>query len=603
MRACILSIGDELVIGKTVDTNASWLARELSTLGIRPVEFAVVADDRAAIAEAYVRLAGHADILISTGGLGPTADDLTRSGLADAVTPGTDLEQDQVALEHLKHWFRGREMPSANTVQTLRPRGARMLPNSAGTAMGMATTIGRCEVFALPGPPNEMRNVFEGSVRPHLSRFATSEAILSEEVIEYGLGESDAATRLGDLMKRDRNPLVGTTASQSVVAARVIATGERGWAAAEIERTVSEIERFWQPYAFGRSGATLEGAVAELLRERKLKLATAESCTGGLLGSMIVRIPGSSDYYFGGWITYSNELKRQSIGVGEATLEKHGAVSREVAAEMAQGALRTANVDVSLSITGIAGPEGGSDEKPVGTTYIGLAWKSGDGVRTEVRHFRFTGDRQIVRDRAAKAALQMLRFMLVGESNRLMLWEVQAEASAWHRAAVAIGSNVGDRGAHVEYALTSLRQRSDLRDIRVSDIIETAPVGPPGQGPYLNAAMSFETNLSPRELLDQLLLIERVRGRDRTKEVKSGPRSLDLDLLFYSDRVIDEPRLHVPHPRLHERQFVLEPLSQIEPNWVHPTLQKSVRSLLSTLVEVGEAKIADVARASTGRKA
>jgi nicotinamide-nucleotide amidase len=600
MRACILSIGDELVIGRTSDTNAAWIAHELNTLGIRPAEFAIVADDRKAIAQAYARLAAQADVLISTGGLGPTADDLSRFALGDVVTPGEALETDPAAVAHLEWWFRGRSMPASNSLQTQRPRGTRFLPNGAGTAMGIAGAIGACKVYALPGPPREMKRMFAESVMPELERSAGDDVILSEDVIEFGLGESDAAARLGDLMRRDRNPLVGTTAGDSIVAARVIATGPSRETAQALERTVCDIEKHWQPYAFGRSGAALETAVGELLREKKLSLTTAESCTAGLLGSMIVRFPGTSENYIGGWITYSNKLKQQCLGVRCDSLDKFGAVSREVAAEMAHGALRAADADIALSITGIAGPDGGSAEKPVGTVYIGLARKSPAGVDCEVRHFRFSGDRQIVRDRSAKAALQMLRFSLLDERDRPLLWEID-DAAKWRRAAVALGSNVGDRCAHLQFAVDALRHRPDVRDVRTSEPIETEPVGPPGQGRYLNATMSFETSLPPRDLLFVLLGIERQRGRDRSQEARNGPRTLDLDLLLYADVIIDEEGLRVPHPRMHERRFVLEPLAIIEPNWVHPVLHVSVESLARSLVE-NRAESTGAARAATGRK-
>jgi len=598
MRACILSIGDELVFGKTVDTNAPWLAGELSKLGIKAVEFAVVADDRKAIADALARLATCADVLISTGGLGPTADDLTRFGLADVVSPGKELETDPIAIAHLETWFRGRSMPSSNNLQTQRPTGCRFLPNAVGTAMGLAGMLDNCSVYCLPGPPREMKGMFVGVVMPELQRHAGPEVILSETVIAFGLGESDAAMRLGALMDRTRNPIVGTTASDAIVAARIMATGSREDATAALEDTVRQIEERWQPYAIGRQGATLEQVVGELLLAKKLTLTTAESCTGGLLGSMIVRIPGSSAYYNGGWVTYSNDMKQQCIGVSADSLKRFGAVSREVALDMAQGALREAHADLSLAITGIAGPDGGTTDKPVGTVFIGLAQKTKNGIDSEVRHFRFSGDRQIVRDRSAKAALQMLRFVLLGVHDAPLLWE-SIDATHWRRAAIALGSNVGVREDHLQFAIGALRARLDLRDVRVSDVIETEPVGPPGQGMYLNAAMSFETMMQPRELLNVLLDIERERGRDRSREVKSGPRTLDLDLIFYEDRQIAEEGLHVPHPHMADRLFVLEPLSQIEPNWVHPRIGRSVESLLK---EHTDTRGTPATQASTGRK-
>lgn len=580
MRACILSIGDELIIGKSTDTNSGWLATQLALLGIHAAEFAVVPDDRKVIAATYARLASMAELVISTGGLGPTADDLTRFGLSDVMAPGTELETDPIAVAHLEKWFRGRAMAASNNVQAQRPSNARFLDNEAGTAMGLAGAIGSTLVFALPGPPREMKLMFERSVLPQLLQHAGSDVIQSAEVLEFGMGESDAAARLGEIMDRHRNPIVGTTASNAIVTARAIATGNKQTVSGALTKTIDEIESRWQPYAFGRIGATLEGTVGELLRAQKRTLTTAESCTGGLLGSMLVRIAGSSEYYRGGWVTYSNELKHKCLKVSNDSLAKFGAVSREVATEMARGAMREVDADHALAITGIAGPDGGTPTKPVGTVFIGLATKANDTV--EVRHFRFSGDRQIVRDRSAKAALQMLRFALLGERDVPLLWEVK-DAPPWQRVAIALGSNVGDRIGHINYASDSLRQRSDVRAVHMSDVFETEPIGPAGQGLYLNAAMCFETTLSPRDLLAELLSIEQARGRQRSSEERNGPRTLDLDLLLYSDLRIDEPGLHVPHPRLHERRFVLEPLAQIAPNWVHPGLGRRVELLLKEL--------------------
>jgi len=585
MRACILSIGDELIAGSSTDTNSGWIASRLARIGIQAVEFAVVPDDRAAIARALARLASLADAVISTGGLGPTADDLTRFGLGDVLAPSEELESDPVAVAHLETWFRQRSMPSANLVQALRPRGARFLPNGAGTAMGIAGETSSCMFFALPGPPREMKRMFEESVEPVLQARAGDHVILSEMVHEFGVGESDAATRLGAMMERGRQPLVGTTVSDAIVAARILSSGKPAQAKLELETAACEIERLWHPYAYGRTGATLEASVVQLLKQRDRQLATAESCTGGLLASMIVRIAGSSANFRGGWVTYSNDLKQRCLGVAARTLEQFGAVSREVAAEMAVGAMREAGAQLGVSVTGIAGPDGGTEQKPVGTVFVGLAQLEGGTISVDVRQFRFTGDRQIIRDRSAKSALQMLRFKLLGVKDAPLLWEVQ-QAKAWHRAAVAIGSNVGERMQHVNAAYDMLRQRGDVRHLKMSEVFETEPVGPPGQGNYLNAAMIFETTLSPRELLNELLSMERLRGRVREREPRNGARTLDLDLLMYSDLALNEPGLHLPHPRLHERRFVLEPFAQIAPNWVHPATGQSVESMLEQLLNI-----------------
>jgi nicotinamide-nucleotide amidase len=248
-------------------------------------------------------------------------------------------------------------------------------------------------------------------------------------VHEIGTGESDAVQRLGDIMQRDRNPLVGTTVSDAVVTARIRAEGPRKWAAAQVEETIRQIEQRWHPYCFGRDAMTLAHAVGSLLKSGRRTLAVAESCTGGWLGKMIVDVAGSSDYFLGGWITYTNELKTSELGVPPEVIGAHGAVSAEVAQAMASGALRRASADFALAITGVAGPDGGSDAKPVGTVFIGLASLVAGKVRTSSRRFLFTGDRTMNRDRSAKSALQMLRFELLGPDDAPLLWEDIANAN------------------------------------------------------------------------------------------------------------------------------------------------------------------------------
>lgn len=426
MNAAIMSIGDELALGQNLDTNTQWLANRLVELAYEVVEHRTVADDRAAITAAIRELAARSTALIITGGLGPTADDLTRQSLADVLTPGEDLVTDADALATLERWFagRGREMPAANRVQATRPRTTQLIPNPHGTAPGLTGQWNGCRIFALPGPPHEMRPMFEDSVIPALPR--DGDVVLrAAKVNEFGLGESDAAQRLGDMMDRTRHPLVGTTASESIVSARLRARGRPTEIDRLIERDLGEIERCWHPYAFSRGEMRLAEAVGELLAGHGCTVATAESCTGGWLGKRIVDVAGSSAYYRGGWITYADEMKHQCLGVDAALLKSVGAVSAPVAEAMALGAARIAGSEYAVSITGIAGPDGGSVEKPVGTAFIGLAQRQGAQVTCiDLRRFRFSGDRLTVRDRSVKAALQMLRFALLdvrGETP--LLWE------------------------------------------------------------------------------------------------------------------------------------------------------------------------------------
>lgn len=429
MRASILSIGDELTLGQNLDTNSAWLASKLAEQSIMTVEHRIVSDDRVAIALAISDLAAACEVVITTGGLGPTADDLTREAMGDVLTPGQELVCDDAALKQVIAHFtkRRHEMPHMNRKQAQRPANARCLPNPNGTAPGLAGELGRCQIFCLPGPPREMQPMFLNHVMPAIKRPSTlnDEVLLTASVHEFGMGESKAAEKLGDLMARDRNPLVGTTASDAIVSARIRVRGPCADARRLLDETVARIEQLWHPYAFGRDGATLIDAVAPLLRDARKTLVTAESCTGGWLGKSIVDRPKSSEFYLGGWVTYADEFKQDFLGVPHEMIETHGAVSACVAQAMSDGALNASSADYSLAITGIAGPDGGTTEKPVGTVFIGLGQRRGAGSAVLTRHFHFPGDRQAVRDRSVKAALQMLRFALLDVREPApLLWEV-----------------------------------------------------------------------------------------------------------------------------------------------------------------------------------
>jgi len=436
--AAILAIGDELVIGQKLDTNSRWLSRRLIDLGIRPIEHATLDDDVHAISAALERLAERADLIISTGGLGPTADDLTRASLALAM--GESLIEDSVALEQIKAWYasRGRPMPPANRVQARRPPSARRLPNTRGTAPGLAGVLEvdhpappegadrlRADVYCLPGPPIELRAMFEDLVLPEL-RPPTDAAIVTRVLHTFGLGESDVADRLGTLMARDRAPTVGTTASEGVVSVRIRYEGpsDHDTAARLVDETASLVRDQLGDVIFAvGEDATLESAMLDRLRARAETLAVVESCTGGLLAELLTSIPGSSDAFVGGWITYTNRMKHEQVGVPMSTFRAPsdagepapGAVSRECAAAMAVGGLERSGSDHCLAITGIAGPDGDTPDKPVGTVWIALASSGGAGTpSTDVRRFLFKGGRDQIRLWSARSALGLLRLRLDG---------------------------------------------------------------------------------------------------------------------------------------------------------------------------------------------
>ncbi|MCE9619043.1 MAG: CinA family nicotinamide mononucleotide deamidase-related protein [Planctomycetes bacterium] len=418
VSAAIISVGDELMLGQTQDTNAKWLAAQFAARGVLVCEFRTVMDDLVAVELALRAFASRYDIVVMTGGLGPTEDDLTREALRRAMDVAEPLEVDAEALLSLDRWFkhRDRAMPAINKVQALRPRGSRCLPNAQGTAPGLSAKIGAAQIWCLPGPPNEMKPMFDVEVAPHLPRAAMS----TSAVHAFGQGESFLAELLGDRMGREQNPLIGTTASGSIVSARIRGVGEAAEPGA-MSRVAAEVEKLWAPYAFGRDETTLAGSLGKLLLKRGERLSLAESCTGGLTAGLVTAESGSSEWFAGGAVTYANSAKIDLLQVPGDMLAEHGAVSAEVALAMARGCAGLLKTEWAASITGIAGPTGGSAAKPVGDVFIAIS-----GPRFEaVKHFRFPGDRASIRDRSAKSALALLRFALLGKEAFAapIIWE------------------------------------------------------------------------------------------------------------------------------------------------------------------------------------
>jgi len=438
MACAILSIGDELVLGQTVDTNAAWISARLAEIGVVVIAHVTVADDQAAIVRALSTLAGLCDQLIISGGIGPTADDLTRQALAEAL--GQPLELDDAWLGRLKAFWRSRGsvMPEINRIQAMIPRGGALLHNPLGTAAGIRATFQsagarRCTVFCLPGVPKEMTAMFDLHVLPSLRDVGGGAAgeggavILSRALHTFGMGESAVAERLGDLMNRGRNPSVGTTVSGGIVSLRVNARFDsRQRAADELQRTADLCRQKLDDLIYGEDDQTLAMAVGQLLSARAARdsfsVATAESCTGGLLAKLLTDVSGSSNYFHQGWVTYADRAKEALLGVPTEIIDRHGAVSEPVALAMAAGALDRAGADVALAITGIAGPTGGSAAKPVGTVWIALTARSapdpaGTGKPFRfARQFLFPGDRDWIRVRAANMALTLLRYHLIDKS-------------------------------------------------------------------------------------------------------------------------------------------------------------------------------------------
>lgn len=415
MDAAILSVGTELITGQSVDTNSAWLSARLTALGIRVAAHVTVGDERERLVEALRRVMDECDLVVVTGGLGPTLDDLTREALSEAV--GQPLIENDDALHRIRDFFqkRGRDMPESNRVQAMVPRGGTMIPNDRGTAPGIRCDSGTCAVFALPGVPGEMKPMFVESVEPWV-RARTGEATGVTRVLRcHGISEASLGEKLADLMQRGRNPSVGTTASRTIIGVRVVAQG-RSLAEAEAlaAKDVNEVRSRLGNAVFGENEETMEQVVGRMLIAAGKTIATAESCTGGLLAAALTETPGSSAYFVEGFVTYSNEAKSKLLGIPAELILSHGAVSEETARAMAQRCRIVAGTNYALSITGIAGPSGGTAEKPVGLVYVGLATPGGEVVRKFL--WGETLPREEIRDRSCKAALNLLRLELLHSS-------------------------------------------------------------------------------------------------------------------------------------------------------------------------------------------
>lgn len=413
MRVEILTIGAELLLGYTIDTNAAFMARALSEIGVAVVRHDTVGDDPELIARAIRDGLDRTGAVITSGGLGPTADDRTRDGLAAAF--GRELVTDPEALSQVERRFRlfGRIMPKINVVQALVPRGARVLENRFGSApaLWMEDERGRW-VITLPGVPSEMRGLLTETVIPILREreSAAPTVVASKTIRTTGIGESALAELLGE----DGGDAVAGLPLAYLpgwegVDLRITAAE---MPAADAERALGEAARRLREragaYVYGEGSADLAGVVLSLCRERSLTIATAESCTGGLIGARLTAVPGSSEVYVGGVVAYSNRIKESMLGVPEELINRVGAVSEEVAMAMAAGARERLGADVGIAVTGIAGPGGGSAEKPVGTVWV--AAQIGEDMRTFGRVY--LGDRGEVRSRASQAALDTVRAML-----------------------------------------------------------------------------------------------------------------------------------------------------------------------------------------------
>ncbi len=417
MNAHILAIGTELTLGQAVDTNSAWLAQQLAGIGIHTTRHVTVGDDLADITAEIRESAEAAELVLITGGLGPTPDDLTRDALAAAM--GVELAFHAESFEQIAAYFRSRNrrMHERNRVQAMIPLGATPIENTRGTAPGLRARLGRANIFVMPGVPAEMKVMFERDLLPYLRERGGAVGVIVQRTLRsFGMAESEIGEKIADLMQRGRNPAVGTSAADLVITIRINADGPTAEAAKALaERDAAAVRERLGSYIFGEDDDRLETAVARLLIERRRTVSTAESCTGGLIAKRLTDIPGSSASFVQGFVTYANEAKTRLIGVPERLIAAHGAVSREVAGTMAEGCRRVSGTDYALAVTGIAGPTGGTPEKPVGLVYVALATPE----RTIVRELRVGENlsRWEIRDRAAKGAVNMLRLELVGQAR------------------------------------------------------------------------------------------------------------------------------------------------------------------------------------------
>ncbi|HRX84423.1 MAG TPA: competence/damage-inducible protein A [Phycisphaerae bacterium] len=416
MHAEIISIGAELMTGSSIDTNSAWLSEQLTRLGVPTLRHATVGDDAAAIAAAMGESASRAALVLVTGGLGPTRDDLTRAGLAAAL--GVPLVHDPDSMAQIDAFFRAlnRPMPQANRVQADVPAGATVLPNDWGTAPGIRACLGDATIFCMPGVPREMKAMFDRYVTPFVAESGPARGMATRVLRTFGAGESTLAEQIADLMTPGRNPAVGTTASEGVISVRIVASGATPTDAQQLaDADEAEVRRRLGVLVYGHGDDTLASVVGGLLADRSLTLATAESCTGGLIAKFLTDVPGASHYLAGGVVTYSNALKTQLLGVPETLLAERGAVSAEVAETMAEQCRQRLGTDLALSVTGVAGPDGGTADKPVGLVYIALATPA--GTQTKECHFSDRLDRAAIRDRTAKTALNLLRHHLLNSPS------------------------------------------------------------------------------------------------------------------------------------------------------------------------------------------
>jgi nicotinamide-nucleotide amidase len=410
MRAEIISVGTELLLGQITDTNATYLARLLAVHGVDVLFKQTVGDNAERVCAAVQLALSRSDLVVMTGGLGPTEDDLTAEAVADAV--GLPMVFDQTVADRIATLFarRRRGAPESVFRQARIPQGSQVIPNRRGTAPGLIVPAGERTIFLFPGVPREMEGLVEDGLIPWLCARQGDEVIQSRVLRIAGLGESMVEERVRDLI-HENNPTVAPLAKMGEVHLRITSKGAPAAVATLIDRTEAGLRARLGDAVFGLDDETLPEVTARLLIDRGATLAVAESCTGGLVASRLTEIPGSSVFLLAGFVAYSNEAKMRDLDVAAALIAERGAVSSEVAAAMAEGARKRTGASMGLGITGIAGPTGATPTKPVGLVFLSLATAS--GTRTEELNFGEEPGRGGIRHLAAQTALNLVRLALL----------------------------------------------------------------------------------------------------------------------------------------------------------------------------------------------
>lgn len=403
----LISVGTELLLGNIVNTNTQFLAEKCALLGLTMYHQVTVGDNHDRLAEVIRTALKRSDVIILTGGLGPTEDDLTKEVCAEVM--GFPLVEDTHTHERIEEYFRNniyKVIPDNNWKQAIVPAGCIVLDNDNGTAPGLILEKYGKSAILLPGPPNELYPLFMNQVYPYLQKLQP-EVIRSQMVKICGVGESQVEDKLLDLIDKQKNPTIATYAKTGEVHIRVTAKAATEEEARKLVKpVVKEIKNRFGDYVYStKEEETLEQAVVKLLKKYDLTMTTAESCTGGLLAGRIINVPGASEVYNEGFITYSNKAKRKYLDVSKSTLKKYGAVSEQTAREMATGGVFATDSDACVAVTGLAGPDGGSEEKPVGLVYIATYMKD----KVNVQRYQFKGNRAKIREQAVVKGLDLLR--------------------------------------------------------------------------------------------------------------------------------------------------------------------------------------------------